>query len=36
MQQTLQQAVLRNIALHERDIMLHAVLRAFMSTQVKK
>jgi hypothetical protein len=36
MQQTLQQAVQRDVALQERDIMLHAALRGFLSTQVKK
>jgi hypothetical protein len=35
MQQTLQQAVQRDVALHKCDIMLHAALRAFLSTQVK-
>jgi hypothetical protein len=29
MQQTLQQAVQRNVALHERDITLHAALHGF-------
>jgi hypothetical protein len=36
MQQTLQQAVQRNVALHKCDVTLHAALRAFLSTQVKK
>jgi hypothetical protein len=36
MQQTLQQAEQRDVALHKRDITLHAVLRAFLSTRVKK
>jgi hypothetical protein len=36
MQQTLQQAVQRDVALHERDITLHAALRGFLSTQVQK
>jgi hypothetical protein len=31
----LQQAVQREVALQERDITLHAVLRGFLSTQVK-
>jgi hypothetical protein len=36
MQQTLQQAVQRDVALHKCDITLHATLRAFLSTPVKK
>jgi hypothetical protein len=36
MQQTLQQAVQRDVALHGRDITLQAALRGFLSTQVKK
>jgi hypothetical protein len=36
MQQTLQQAVQHDVALHKCDITLHAALRAFLSTQVKK
>jgi hypothetical protein len=36
MQQTLQQAVQRDVALQELDIMLHAALRGFLRTQVKK
>jgi hypothetical protein len=36
MQQTLQQAVQRDVALHKCDITLHAALRAFLSTPVKK
>jgi hypothetical protein len=35
MQQTLQQAVQGDIALHKGDITLHAALRAFLSTRVK-
>jgi hypothetical protein len=36
MQQTLQQVMQRDVALHARHITLHAALRAFMSTRVKK
>jgi hypothetical protein len=36
MQHTLQQAMQRNVALHERNVTLHAALRGFLSTQVKK
>jgi hypothetical protein len=36
MQQTLQQAVQCDIALHKRNITMHAALRGFLSTQVKK
>jgi hypothetical protein len=36
MQQTLEQAVQRDVVLHKRDITLPASLRAFLSTQVKK
>jgi hypothetical protein len=32
MQQTLQQAVQRDVALHEHDITLHLALRAFLSS----
>jgi hypothetical protein len=36
MQQTLQQAEQRDVALHKRDITLHAALRAFLRTRVTK
>jgi hypothetical protein len=36
MQHTLQQAVQCNVALHNPNITLHAALRGFLSTQVKK
>jgi hypothetical protein len=35
MQQTLQQAVQRDVALQKSDITLHAAVRAFLSTLVK-
>jgi hypothetical protein len=36
MQLTLQQAVQRDVALHEYNIALHALVRAFSSTLVRK